>query len=196
MNEIEKRELIEQQRKIFEAGARRADKRTGSFNFLTWSFFIAPLIASKEFFAATGKSAAPEDALAAQNGAALHAANDDPPVTDPSKTNGENATADGPAASLLAHAPQVDPIGLGAQPHEDLAKLSTARSEAVAAASGGGEDVGGGDGADCRHDDADCRHHHTHTSIDDSSVCPAPADSQLGSSQPRPLSPRAARKAL
>ena len=56
--EVEKRELIEEQRKIFEAGAQRADKRTGSFSFLTWSFFIAPLIACEEFIAATFKSAA------------------------------------------------------------------------------------------------------------------------------------------
>jgi len=53
MNEIEKRELIEQRRKIFEAGTQRADKRTGSFSFLTWPFFIAPLIAGEEFLAAT-----------------------------------------------------------------------------------------------------------------------------------------------
>jgi hypothetical protein len=68
MNKIEKRELIEQRRKIFEAGAQRAEKRTGSFSFLTWSFFIAPLIASKEFFAATGNSAAAaeEHAMAAR----------------------------------------------------------------------------------------------------------------------------------
>src|ERR1700675_2903015 len=72
MNEIEKREIIEQRRKIFEAGTQRADKRTGSFSFLTWPFFIAPLIASEEFLAATFKSAAAEeqDAEAAQAGAA------------------------------------------------------------------------------------------------------------------------------
>jgi hypothetical protein len=80
MKEVEKRELLEQQRKIFEAGAQRADKRTGSFSFLTWPFFIAPLIASEEFLAATFKSAAAkeEDAKAAQAGAALQAAHDTP----------------------------------------------------------------------------------------------------------------------
>ena len=61
MNEIEKRELTEQQRKIFEAGTQRADKRTGSFSFLTWPFFIAPLLASEEFLAATFKSAAAKE---------------------------------------------------------------------------------------------------------------------------------------
>src|SRR3954454_9952185 len=91
MNEIEKRELIEQQRKIFEAGTQRADKRTGFFSFLTWSFFTAPLIASKEVLAAASKSAvaAEEDAIAAQKGAVVHVANDDLPVADPSKTSGE-----------------------------------------------------------------------------------------------------------
>jgi hypothetical protein len=43
--EIKDRDLFEQQQNIFEAGARRADKRTGSFSFLTWPFFIGPLIA-------------------------------------------------------------------------------------------------------------------------------------------------------
>ena len=60
MNAVEKRELFEQQQKIFEAGAQRADKRAGSFSFLTWPFFIAPLIASEEFLAATFNSAAAE----------------------------------------------------------------------------------------------------------------------------------------
>ena len=106
--EVEKRELFEQQRKIFEAGAQRADKRTGSFSFLTWPFFIAPLIASEEFLAATFKSAAAEeeDAKATQAGAAPQAANDDPPARDPSKTSAEDETAKGPAASSEAHAAQ------------------------------------------------------------------------------------------
>jgi len=56
--------------KIFEAGVQRADKRAGSFSFLTWSFFIAPLIACEEFLAAMFKSAAAveEDAKTAQAG--------------------------------------------------------------------------------------------------------------------------------
>ena len=67
MTEIEKRELFEQQRKIFEAEAQRVDKRAGSFSFLTWPFFIAPLIAGEEFLAATFNSAAAEeDAKAAR----------------------------------------------------------------------------------------------------------------------------------
>src|ERR1700694_1920097 len=68
MNEVEKRELFEQERKIFEAGGQRADKRSGSFSFLTWSFFIAPLIACEEFLAAPFKAAAAEaeEAEAAQ----------------------------------------------------------------------------------------------------------------------------------
>jgi hypothetical protein len=120
MSKIEKRELIEQQCKILEAGAQRADKRTGSFSFLSWSFFIAPLIASKESLAAAGKSlaAAEEDAAAAQKGAALHAADDDPLAPDLSRTSGQKEIANGPAALSAAHAPQVDPIGLAAQPHE------------------------------------------------------------------------------
>src|SRR3979490_386209 len=157
MNEVEKRELFEQQRKIFEAGAQRTDKRTGSFSFLTWPFFIAPLIAGEEFLAATFKSAAAEDARAAQAGAAPQAANDDPPASDPSKTSAEDEPAKGPAASSEAHAAQLDPTGLLAQPHEDAPNPSTARSEAVAAAMGGG-------GA--RGDDADSRYHDAHTSID------------------------------
>src|SRR6266404_2784097 len=93
MKEIEKRELIEQDRKIFEAGVQRADKRSGSFSFLTWSFFIAPLIACEEFLAAMFKPAAAEeedDAKAAQAGPAPQAAKDDPPASDPAKTSAED----------------------------------------------------------------------------------------------------------
>ena len=135
MNEIEKRELFEQQQKIFEAGAQRADKRTGSFSFLTWAFFIAPLIACEEFLAATFKSAAAEeqDAKAAQVRRVAAGGNDDPPASDPSKTSADDETAKAPAASSEAHAAQLDPTGLLAQPHEDAPKPSTARSEAVAA---------------------------------------------------------------
>src|SRR6267154_2258847 len=175
MNDVEKRELFEQERKIFEAGVQRADKRAGSFSFLTWSFFIAPLIACEEFLAAMFKTAAAveEDAKTAQAGAAPQAANDHPPASDLSKTSAEDETAKGPAASSEAHAAQLDPTGLLAQPHEDAPRPSTAHSEAVAAAMGGGG--GGGDDADSRHHDAD-------TSIDDSSVNSLSADSHLGSS--------------
>ena len=41
-NEVETRELFEQQVKNFEAGAQRTDKRTGSFSFLTWPLTTAP----------------------------------------------------------------------------------------------------------------------------------------------------------
>ena len=141
MNAVEKRELFEQQRKIFEAGAQRANKRAGSFSFLTWPFFIAPLIAGEEFLAATFNSAAAEEhAKAALAGAAQQAANDDPPAIDPSKTSAEDETAKGPAASSEAHAAQFDPTGLLAQPQKDAPKPSTARSEeAVAAARVGAE---------------------------------------------------------
>src|SRR3979411_65685 len=176
MNEVEKRELFEQGRKIFEAGAQRADKRTGSFSFLTWPFFIAPLIASEEFLAATFKSAATkeQDAKALQAGAAPRAANDDLPASDPSKANAENETTKGPAASSDAHAAQLDQTGLPAQSDEDAPKLSAAHSEAVAAASGEGGGGGGGG--------AESRHHDAHTSIDDSSVNSLSADSHFGSS--------------
>jgi hypothetical protein len=176
MNDVEKRELFEQQQKIFEAGVQRADKRAGSFSFLTWSFFIAPMIACEEFLAAMFKSAAAveEDAKTAQAGAAPQAANEHPPASDLSKTSAEDETAKGPAASPEAHATQLDPTGLLAQPQEDAPKPSTARSEAVAAARGGGG--GGGD-------DADSLYHDAHTSIDDSSVNALSADSHLGSSQ-------------
>src|SRR5258708_22802681 len=120
MNEIEKRELFEQQRKIFEAGVQRADKRSDSFSFLTWSFFIAPLIACEEFLAAIFKSAAAEeeDAKTAQAGAAPQGANDHPPTSDLSKTSADDETAKGPAASSDAHAAQPHPTGRLAQPHE------------------------------------------------------------------------------
>src|SRR3979409_29027 len=42
---------------MFEAGVQPARRRAGSFSFLTWSFFIAPLIACEEFLAAMFKSA-------------------------------------------------------------------------------------------------------------------------------------------
>src|ERR1700730_16409512 len=178
MNEIEKRELIEQRRKIFEAGTQRADKRTGSFSFLTWPFFIAPLIAGEEFLAATFKSAAAkeQDAKPLQAGAAPPGGgNDDPQVSDPSKANAENETTKGPAASSDAHAAQLDLNGLPAQSDEDAPKLSAAHSEAVVAAS---DESGGGGG-----DVAESRHHDAHTSIDDSSVNSLLADSHFGSGQ-------------
>src|SRR3954468_24280273 len=122
MNEVEKHELFEQERKIFEAGVQRADKRSGSFNFLTWSFFIAPLIASEEFLVGMVKSAAAEqeDAKTTQAGAAPQAANDYAPAIDPSKTGGaEDETAKMPAASSEARAAQLNPTGLLAQAHDD-----------------------------------------------------------------------------
>jgi hypothetical protein len=179
MNKVEKRELFEQQRKVFEAGVQRADKRTGSFSFLTWPFFIAPLIAGEEFLAATFKSAAAEneDAKAVQAGVAPQAA-DDPPASDSSKASAEDETAKGPAASSEAHATQLDQAGLPAQSDEDAPRPSIARSEAAAAASGGGGGGGGGGG-----DGADSHSHDAHTSIDGSSVNSLSADSHLGSGQ-------------
>ena len=84
MNRIQKRELVEQQRKIFEAGAQRVDRRTGSFTFLTWSFFLAPLIAVQEFLSSTLRPAAAEDenAGAAQAAAASHVGNNDSSAID------------------------------------------------------------------------------------------------------------------
>ncbi|MDH2406881.1 hypothetical protein QCM77_44700, partial [Bradyrhizobium sp. SSUT18] len=185
MKEIEKRELIEQRRKIFEAEAQRADKRTGSFGFLTWPFFIASLIASEEFLAAPFNPAAAEEeenARAALAGAAEQAANDDPPTHDPSKTSGEDETAKEPAASSEPHAGQFDATGLQAQA-EDTPNPSTARSEAVAPASGGGGGGGGGDDdADSNHHDASS-HHDAHTLIHGSSVNALAAVPLLGSSQ-------------
>jgi hypothetical protein len=135
MNEVEKRELFEQERKIVEAGVQRADKRSGSFNFLTWSFFIAPLIACDEFLVGIFKSAAAEQEVAksAKAGAAPQEANDHPSAIDPSKTGAEDETAKRPAASSEARAAQLDPTGLLAQPHDDALKPSPARNEAVAA---------------------------------------------------------------
>src|SRR5882672_7299025 len=178
MKEVEKRELIEEERKIFEAGAQRADKRTGSFSFLTWSFFIAPLIACEEFIAATFKSAAAEenDPKATQLGAAPQAANDDLQARDPAITSAGDETAKGPAASSEAHATRLDPTGLVAEPYEDAPKPSTARSDAVASESGGG---GGGDNGD----NADSRPHDADTSINGSSVNSLSSSSHLESSQ-------------
>ena len=179
-HEVEIRELFEQQRNIFEPGAQRANKRAGSFGFLTWPFFLAPLIAGEEFLAAAFNSAAAEEqAKAALAGAAQHAANDDLPAHDPSKSGTENETAEEPAASSEAHAVQLDPSEFLAQPQKDAAKPSTARSEeAVAAATGGGGGGGGGGG-----DDADSRDHDAHTSIDNSSVNEQSANSRVGSNQ-------------
>jgi len=148
MNEIEKRELIEQQRKILEAGTQRADKRTGSFSFLTWPFFIVPLIASEEFLAATSKSegAEQEDAKAASAGAAPQAANDRLPASDSAKTSAENEAAREPFAS--SHTAQFDPAGLRA-PSDEAPNLSAAHGEVADAAWGGG-----GDDSDSRHDEA------------------------------------------
>ena len=129
-NEVDKRELFEQQLKIFEAGAQRADKRTGSFSFLTWPFFIAPLIANDEFLAATFKAAAAEEDSKATPAGAAQVTNDDPPARDSAKTSAADETAKGPpVASSEAHAAQFDQTQLAASPHEDAPKTSTIDSE-------------------------------------------------------------------
>jgi hypothetical protein len=137
-NDVEKRELFEQERKIFEAGTQRVDRRTGSFSFLTWPFFIAiaPFLASEGFFAATFNSASAEEggANAAQAGAALQAAYDDPPADDPSKPGAGHWTAEGPVAASDAHAAPLDPTVLLGQPHEDAPKPGTAPDHDVASA--------------------------------------------------------------
>jgi hypothetical protein len=174
MNEIEKRELIEQQRKILEAGTQRVEKRTGFFSFLTWPFFIAPLIASQEFLTATLKSGAAEqeDAKTALAGLVPHAANGDLPASDPSKMKAENEAVREPSTSSQAHTAQFDPAGLFGQ-SDDVPKLSVAQSEV--AANGGGRDAGD--------DDVDFRNHDTHTQIEDSSINSLSADFHFGSGQ-------------
>src|SRR5215218_6651214 len=190
MIEIEKRELLEQQQKIFEAGAQRADKRTGSFSFLTWPFFIAPLIAGEEFLAATLKAEAGEegDGKVARAGVAMQAAYDESQPSDPSKTGAADETAEGPAALPHANAPPPDSTTLPAQPHEDASKPSSPRSESVATASGGGGGGGGGDGdgddaeSESKSDDAESGSREVHNTTGGSSVN-ALADSHLGGSQ-------------
>jgi hypothetical protein len=137
MSKTEKRELIEQQRKIFEAGAQRVDRRTGSFSFLTWSFFLAPLIAVEEFLSSTFRSAAAEeeDAKAVQAGATSHVMNNDPPAIDLFKANAVDETTKGAATSLQAHADQAGGTELLAGPLEDAAEPN---SEATAATRSGG----------------------------------------------------------
>ncbi|MGY3361248.1 hypothetical protein ACVWZK_007911 [Bradyrhizobium sp. GM0.4] len=180
MHQVEKRELFEQERKIFEAGVQRADKRSGSFSFLTRSFFIAQLVACEEFLAAPFKSALAkqEDATAAQAGAGPQGANDELPASDPAKPGAEDERPKGPAASWDTHVAQLDPTGLLAEPHEDAPRPSTARGEAVATANSGG---GGGSG-----DEVDFCKHHAHASADVSCVSRVnslSADSDLGSTQ-------------
>jgi hypothetical protein len=55
---------------------------------LTWSFFLAPLIAVEGFLSSTLRSAAAEEenARAAQAAAASHVGNNDSPAIDLSKT--------------------------------------------------------------------------------------------------------------
>src|SRR3954454_12949095 len=138
--EIEKRELLEQQQKILEAGAQRADKRTGSFNFLTWSFFIAPLIAGEEFLASTIKSAAAEEEAGktAQATATAHTANDYSPASDPVRTTIAAETERAPTGSAATFA------------------VKPSHSEPVPAAPG--TTSGGGAGSD----DGDSSHHDAH----------------------------------
>ena len=148
--EIEKRELTEQQQKILEAGAQRADKRTGSFSFLTWPFFIAPLIAGEEFLSATLKAAAgeEEDGKATQASAALQGINDEPPAGDPAKAGAADEFAVGPDALSHTNTPPPGPTSVAAQPHEGAAKPSSAHTDDVATAHGGGGDGGGGEDAE------------------------------------------------
>jgi hypothetical protein len=176
MNEIEKRELVEQQQKILEAATQRADKRTGFFSFLTWPFFIAPLIFNEEFLAATQRSGAAEqeDSKVASVGSSPQAANDDPRASNFLKATAENEAAREPSASSQAHTVQFDPALFPAQ-SDEAPKLSAAQSEVVAAASAGDGDAGS--------DDVDFRHHDTHTSIEDSSVNLPSADFHFGSEQ-------------
>ncbi len=173
MSNIEKREIIEQRRKIFESGTQRADKRTGSFNFLTWAFFIAPLIVSKDLLAAGGKpTATSEDhAEAPHKGAVLHTTNEDAPVMDLAQTAGEKETSNGTPALSAAHPPQV---GFAPQPHED--QPSIAHSDAIATASGGA-DVGGPEGVnDANWGDLN--------SVDDNATSQLSVHPHLGSGQP------------
>ncbi|WP_271498113.1 hypothetical protein, partial [Bradyrhizobium sp. CCBAU 11357] len=164
MQQVEKRELFEQERKSFEAGVQRADKRSGSFNFLTWSFFIAPLIACEEFLAATFKSALAEheDATAAQAGAGPQRTNDELPASDPAKPGAEDERPKGPAASSETHVAQLDPASLPAEPQEHAPRPGTAGGEAVAVASYGSEGGGGEDAVSFKHQ--------AHTSADASHV--------------------------
>jgi len=184
MSEIEERDLFEQERKIFEAGAQRTDKRTGSFSFLTWPFFIAPLIASESFSdAATLSSGAPEDedGKAAQASVALQSANDDSPATDISKTSAEDESAKEAAASSDIRAARLDPTGLLIQSeHDDAPRHTIPPSEAAIPPAGGG---GGGGGDGGGGDDADSRVHEAHGSIEDSSLNLVSADSHVGSNQ-------------
>src|ERR1700722_10880940 len=168
MSKTEKRELIEQQRKIFEAGAQRVDRRTGSFSFLTWSFFLAPLIAVEEFLSSTFRSAAAEeeDAKAVQAGATSHVMNNDPPAIDLFKANAVDETTKGAATSLQAHADQAGGTELLAGPLEDAAKPN---SEATAATRCGG-----------RNDDSQLQG--AHDLIHGSSVNALADDSQLPAS--------------
>jgi hypothetical protein len=170
MSKTEKRELIEQRRKIFEAGAQRVDRRTGSFSFLTWSFFLAPLIAVEAFLSSTFGSAAgeEEDAKAVQAGVTSHMMNNDPAAIDLFKAKAVDEvdeTTKEAATSLQAHADQAGGTELLAGPLEDAAKPN---SEATAATRTGGRDD-------------DSQHQGAHDLIHGSSVN-ALADSQLPAS--------------
>ena len=166
MSKTEKRELIEQQRKIFEAEAQRVDRRTGSFSFLTWSFFLAPLIAVEAFLSSTFGSAAgeEEDAKAVQAGATSHVMNNDPATIDLFNAKAVDETTKEAATSLQAHANQAGGAELLAGPLEEAAKPN---SEAAATRSGGRDD--------------DSQHQGAHDLIHGSSVN-ALADSQLPAS--------------
>jgi hypothetical protein len=171
VNKIEKRELIEQRRKVFEAGTQRVDKRTGSPSFLTWAFFIAPLIAGRDFLDLGRQAAAAEEhATAAHKSSAVHPANDDTAVTDFSQTSGDKQPANG--GSPTQHPPHVHPIGLAPQSHEDL-QPGSAHNEAVATASSRGDGSGPGNDPDWGN----------LPSVQDSSVYSLSADSHVGSSQ-------------
>ena len=167
MSKTEKRELIEQQRKIFEAGAQRVDRRTGSFSFLTWSFFLAPLIAVEAFLSSTFGSAAgeEEDAKAVQAGATSHVMNNDPAAIDLFNAKAVDETTKEAATPLQAHADQAGGAELLAGPLEDAAEPN---SEATAATRSGG-----------RNDDSQLQG--AHDLIHGSSVN-ALADSQLPAS--------------
>ena len=176
MNEIEKRELFEQQQKIFEARAQRMAKRSGSFNFLTWAVLHCPADCvrrvSRRHIQIRGCRGAGRESRSGQarrrrrrttirrrviprKRAAQRMRRPKRPPPRRRRVRPSSIRPGFCRSRMMMHSSRAPPA----------AKLSSPR--------GGG---GGGD-------DAESRHHNAPTSIEDSSVNLLSADSHLGSTQ-------------